>query len=193
MIDCSRNAVMTVDALRKFIPMLSRMGYNAMMLYTEDTYEIKEYPFFGYMRGRYSADELRQIDALAAENGMELIPCIQVLGHLEMALKWDFLPKESRDILLPDDERSYEFIDRAFRTMSECIASRRIHVGLDEAFGLGCGELLKKNGYESSVSIIKRHLQRVKRIADKYGYTLLAWSDMFFTEWNGGNYWIDKT
>ena len=192
MIDCSRNAVMTVDSLKKFLPLLSKMGYNAVMLYTEDTYEIKEYPFFGYMRGRYSREELREIDALAASVGIEMIPCIQVLGHLEMALKWDFLPRDSRDILLPDDERSYEFIDRAFAAMSECFSSRRIHVGLDEAFGLGCGEMLKKNGYESSVSILKRHTARVCEIAKKYGYTVLAWSDMFFREWNKDQYWIPK-
>ena len=27
------------------------MGYNQIQLYTEDTYEIKEYPYFGYLQG----------------------------------------------------------------------------------------------------------------------------------------------
>lgn len=192
MIDCSRNAVMTVPALKRFMPMLKRMGYNSVMLYTEDTYEIPEYPFFGYMRGRYSRDELREIDAFGKELGMEVIPYIQVLGHLEMALKWDFLPKESKDIILPDDERTYEFIDRAFKSITECFSTRRIHIGMDEAFGLGTGELKRMHGYEPSVSIIKRHLSRIKEIGDKYGLTLLTWSDMFFYDWNGGRYWIEK-
>ena len=188
MIDCSRNAVMTVDALKTFLPILAKMGYNAVMLYTEDTYEIPEYPFFGYMRGRYSQAELREIDEFARGIGIEMIPCIQVLAHLEMALKWDFLPKESKDILLPDDEKCYEFIDRAFASCAECFSSRRIHVGLDEAFGLGTGELLKKNGYERSTPIIKRHLTRVSEIAKKYGFEFLLWSDMFFSEMNDGTY-----
>ncbi len=193
MIDCSRNAVMKPEVVKSFITTLKDIGYNAVMLYTEDTYEIPEYPLFGYMRGRYTQAELRDIDEYAASIGVEMIPCMQVLGHLELALKWDFLPKESKDILLPDDERSYEFIDRAFASLSECYRSRRIHIGLDEAFGLGCGELLKKNGYEKPIPIIKRHLERIKKIADKYGYTILCWSDMFFTEWNEGRYWIGKT
>ncbi|MBQ8879453.1 MAG: beta-N-acetylhexosaminidase [Clostridia bacterium] len=192
MIDCSRNAVMKLSSVKEFLLILKRIGYNAAMLYTEDTYEIPEYPLFGYMRGRYTVDELRELDDYAASIGMELIPCIQTLGHLELALKWDFLPKESRDILLPDDERSYEFIDRAFATLSRCYRSRRIHIGLDEAFGLGTGELLRRNGYEKPIPIIKRHLARIKEIADKYGYTILCWSDMFFTEWNEGKYWIEK-
>ena len=37
MIDMSRNAVMSVDGLRRFLPLLKKMGYNCVMLYTEDT------------------------------------------------------------------------------------------------------------------------------------------------------------
>lgn len=191
-IDCSRNAVMKKENLKQFLEILSKMGYNAVMLYTEDTYEIPEYPFFGYMRGRYTAEDLKEIDDFAASLGMELIPCIQLLGHLEQALKWDFLPKENTDIILPDDPKTYEFVDRAFAALSGCIRSRKIHVGLDEAFGLGSGTLLRKNGYESPISIIKRHLSKILPIAEKYGYTMLAWSDMFFRDWNDGGYWIEK-
>lgn len=50
------------------------MGYNTLMLYTEDTYEVDGQPYFGYMRGRYSKAELRELDDYAAEKGMELIP-----------------------------------------------------------------------------------------------------------------------
>ena len=82
MLDCSRGAVYTVEALKKYIDVLAKMGYNSLQLYTEDTYEIKEEPYFGYMRGRYSADELRQLDSYAASKGIELIPCIQTLAHL---------------------------------------------------------------------------------------------------------------
>lgn len=52
MIDCSRNAVMKASEVKKFALNLSKMGYNALLLYTEDTYEIKDEPFFGHLRGR---------------------------------------------------------------------------------------------------------------------------------------------
>ena len=59
MLDCSRNGVRKVSALHRLIRLISRMGYNTLMLYIEDTYEINGQPYFGYMRGRYSTDELR--------------------------------------------------------------------------------------------------------------------------------------
>ena len=54
MLDMSRNAVMHVPALKKFIVTLSDMGYNTLLLYTEDTYEIPGEPYFGHFLGRYS-------------------------------------------------------------------------------------------------------------------------------------------
>ena len=52
MVDCSRNSVMNVEALRSLIPVLSKIGYTTLMLYTEDTYEVNGEPYFGYLRGR---------------------------------------------------------------------------------------------------------------------------------------------
>ena len=59
MLDCSRNAVMSADSVKKCIDMTADLGYNALLLYTEDTYEISGQPYFGYMRGRYSQEELK--------------------------------------------------------------------------------------------------------------------------------------
>ena len=53
MIDCSRNAVMSVPTLKRWIDITASLGYNMLMLYTEDTYEVDNQPYFGYLRGRY--------------------------------------------------------------------------------------------------------------------------------------------
>ena len=62
MIDMSRNAVMSIDGLKRFLPLLKKMGYNCVMLYTEDTYEVDGEHYFGYMRGRYLKAEMKEID-----------------------------------------------------------------------------------------------------------------------------------
>ena len=128
MIDVSRNSVMTVDALKRFIPLLKKMGYNTLMLYTEDTFEIEDEPYFGYMRGRYTKAELSEIDAFAASLGIEVIPCMQTLAHLPAALRWKKIPVDYDDIRLVDDERTYELIDRMFASLSSAIKSRTIHI-----------------------------------------------------------------
>ena len=37
MLDCSRNGVLTVASVKRYMDILSKLGYNCMMLYTEDT------------------------------------------------------------------------------------------------------------------------------------------------------------
>ncbi|MBQ7346401.1 MAG: beta-N-acetylhexosaminidase [Clostridia bacterium] len=192
MIDMSRNAVMSMDGLKRFLPLLQKMGYNCVMLYTEDTYEVDGEPYFGYMRGRYSKQEMKEIDAFASELGMTVIPCIQTLAHLNAIFRWGKFPKDCDDILLTDDARTYELIDRMFSTLSECFAARKIHIGMDEAHMLGRGKHLDLHGYETVNSIMKRHLARICEIAKKYDYEVMIWSDMFFRPWNGGKYTIPK-
>ena len=192
MIDMSRNAVMSMDGLKRFLPLLKKMGYNCVMLYTEDTYEVDGEPYFGYMRGRYSKAEMKEIDAFAESLGMTVIPCIQTLAHLNAIFRWDKFPKDCDDILLTDDERTYELIDRMFATLSECFKSRKIHIGMDEAHMLGRGKHLDLYGYEKTIDVMKRHLLKVIEIAKKYGYEVMIWSDMYFRSWNNGASRIPK-
>ena len=189
MIDLSRNAVMTVDSLKNYLSILAKMGYNMAMLYTEDTYEIEGEPYFGYLRGRYSKEELKEIDAFADSVGIELVPCIQTLAHLPCFLRWGKVPREDADCMLADDDRTYELVEKMLATCRECFKSNNIHLGMDEAMGIGRGAHLDKYGFEDPSAILKRHLYRVNDIAKKYGYEKpMIWSDMFFRPWNNHMY-----
>lgn len=77
MVDCSRNAVLNYEGYKELIRRLALMGYSTVQLYTEDTYELEGYPYFGYLRGRYTGDQIRELDQYAALFGIELVPCIQ--------------------------------------------------------------------------------------------------------------------
>ncbi len=193
MLDFSRNGVATVDYLKKFFPLLKKMGYNSIFMYTEDTYEVEGEPFFGYMRGRYSIEELKELDEYAKSIGIELIPCVQTLAHLETFIRWKKVPRDDEFIILADDERTYEFIDNMFASLAKAYTTRKVHVGLDEAINLGRGTHMNKFGLEPPIKIIKRHLNRVCELAKKHGFEpVLLWSDMFFRDWNNGEYHIPR-
>jgi hypothetical protein len=193
MIDCSRNAVPSVAGLKRFFDVISKMGYNCAMLYTEDTYEVKGEPRFGYKRGRYSIEELKEIDRYAASVGIELIPCIQTLAHLNAIFRWGEYKKilDIDDILLMEDERTETLIENMFASLSEAISSRKIHIGMDEAHNVGRGKYLDKHGLCDRYEILLRHLNRVCEIAKKYGYEPMMWNDMFFRLANKGEYYVD--
>ncbi|MDO5417873.1 MAG: beta-N-acetylhexosaminidase [Lachnospiraceae bacterium] len=182
MLDCSRNAVPALATLKALAVRLAMMGYSSIQLYTEDTFEIEGYPYFGYMRGRYSKKELKEFDQFCMELGMELVPCIQTLAHLGSALRWSAFHEftDIGDILLAGDEKTYDFVEAMIRSCAETFHSRTIHIGMDEAHLVGLGKYLKQNGYEERNSILCRYLSRVLEICKKYDYHPMMWSDMFF-------------
>lgn len=190
MLDCSRNAVYTVSTVKKFIDALQKMGYNSLMLYTEDTYEIKSQPRFGYLRGRYSVEELREIVAYGKEKGITLIPCIQTLAHLNQIFRWSEFNDihDTDDILLIDEEKTYTLIEDMFKAVREVFDTDVIHIGMDEAHNVGLGKYIARHGFCDRFQLLSRHLNRVAKIAADYGFKPLMWSDMFFRLATGGEY-----
>ena len=183
MIDVSRGGVMRPEKVKEFILRTALAGANAFMLYTEDIFTLEGYPHLGYLRGAYTDGELRSIDDYAASLGVEVIPCIQTLGHMAQYLSWTQETKELRDtdsVLLCDGEQTYRFLDAVIGKMSRIFRSRRIHIGMDEAHDVALGNYLKKFGYRERYSVLRRHLARVTDICQSYGYAPMMWSDMFF-------------
>ncbi len=183
MLDVSRNMVMKVDHLKMWFRRLALTGCNMVMLYTEDTYELDGEPFFGHMRGAYSIDEIRELDSYAKRLGIELVGCIQTLGHLEQIIKWNGAYGAIRDtdrVVMVDEPKTYALIEKMIAFWGEALSSRRIHIGMDETHDLGRGRFLDRHGYESGFELFNRHLGKVNEICKKAGLAPMIWSDMYF-------------
>ncbi|MEF3329838.1 MULTISPECIES: beta-N-acetylhexosaminidase [Oceanobacillus] len=181
MFDLSRNMTMKLSTLKDLIRKLAVMGHNTAMLYMEDTYEVDGEPYFGYMRGRYSEQELRELDNYANLFGIELIPCIQTLAHLEEFLKWDaaYTYKDTRGALLLESNATYDLLDRMIASAARPFRSNRIHIGMDEAEEVGRGRYLNIHGFKDRFELMKAHLDKIVEITDKYQLRVVMWSDMF--------------
>ncbi len=183
MIDVSRGRVPTVPYLKTSFERMGKMGYNAVMLYTEDTYKLDGVPKWGYMRGGYTKDDIKELKAVANANGLELVPCIQTLGHLEKYLRWpDSAAVKCNDsTLIVGEPKTYELVDKMISFWQEAVGGSRIHIGMDEAWGFWEGEYQKRNGKRPKFDIFLEHLQKVCEICNRHGFTdIMIWSDMFY-------------
>ena len=188
LVDASRNAVPKPETLYQLIRRCAAMGLNALFLYTEDTIELPDYPYFGYMRGAYTAQEIRKLDDYAARFGVELIPCIQTLAHFTAPMRWRAFDelRDIGDILLLDDDKTDRFLDALIARVRELFGSRRIHVGLDEAHMAGLGRYLDKHGCPDRADLLLRHVERVDAICRRHGFRPMMWSDTFYRIGGGG-------
>ena len=193
MIDASRCAVPTVATAQKLLDYMAVMGYSMAMLYTEDTVEVPTRPYLGYMRGRYTPEEMRAIDDYADVYGIEVIPCLECYGHMHKYLIWaEAAPiKDTDGVLLAREEETFRFLDELISTVSGCFRSRRIHIGMDEAWDMGRGKFLNKHGYVPPFEIFNEYMERLIGITDRYGLKPMMWSDMYFRVNTDNNSYYD--
>ncbi len=190
MLDLSRNGVMTVEAVKKYADMMALMGLNQLYLYLEDIYEIEGCPYFGYMRGRYSKEELQEIDEYCDLIGVEAIPHIQTLGHMSQYIKWDegMKYRDTAAVLIAGEDFTYEFIEKAVKSISDCFKTKKIHLGMDEAGNLGSGKYYAKHGAKDRKEILLDHLKRVTDIVTALGLTPIIYGDVIYAVATGNQY-----
>ncbi len=191
MICCSTSAVMKVERVKTLMDEMQKMGYNLLEMCIDDIYEIESEPYFGYRRGGYTKAELKELDDYAFAHGIELVPCIQTLAHLNQLVKnphyWEIV--DIGDILLIDEPKTYALIEKMFASIRECFRSDLINIGMDEAHRVGLGRYLDKHGYCNRHELLVKHLNKVVDIATKYRFKPHMWSDMFFRLCNEGGYY----
>lgn len=182
MLDCSRNGVMKNEKVKEMILLEALMGSNRLLLYTEDTYQLDNHPYFGYLRGSYTKEDIKDFVDYGESFGVELVPCIQTLGHMYQALKWGPMHhlKDGEDNLLVDYEETYNLIEDMVSFCRDCFKSKEIHVGMDESTEMGLKRYLHLYGYKDRVAMFSRHLAKVMSICQKHDFLPMIWSDMFF-------------
>ncbi|MBQ4612000.1 MAG: family 20 glycosylhydrolase [Clostridia bacterium] len=188
MLDCSRNGIMTVESVKKFIDLIAKMGYNQLFLHMENTYEVEGEPYFGYLRGRYSMAELTEIEEYGYQHGVELVPLTQTLAHMSSLLQWPQYRafSDDADTMLVGDERTYALIDKMYASLRKALPrARYLHTSMDEAHNLGNGKYRDLHGDVPKIDIMVEHINRVCEIAKKYNFKPMIWYTTLYSAMHG--------
>ena len=183
MLDLSRNAVARLDMLKKLIRELAFMGHSWFMLYMEDVYEVEGEPYFGALRGRYSIQDLQELDRYAQLFDVTLVPCIQSLAHLDQFFMWEsaaYKYKDIDDILNTGNAEVQALLTRMIASLRKAFSTDIIHIGMDEAHNLGRGRYLDENGLKTKAHILREHLHFMQNLCAEYHFKPIIWGDMFF-------------
>ena len=182
MVDLSHGALMNVDSLKSCMRKMAMMGLNMFLFYREESYYVPEYEYFGYMRGRHTDEQIKELDDYAYDLGIEIIPAIQCLGHLGHTLHWgQFAPiRDTGNCLLVGEEETYKFIECMLEAAMRPLRTKRVHIGFDETMNLGTGAYFAKHGFAPREDIFCEHLARVAKICERMGLQPNIWADMFF-------------
>lgn len=199
MLDLSRGKVLNVETIKKMVKNAKSFGYTYINLYIEDLITLEDYPQFGYLRGKYSDKEITEIVEFCKEIEIDIYPAIQTLGHFEHFLRWEESEKlrDTGQVLNVLNDETKKFLAALISKCSHLFPSRKINIGMDEAFDLGQGTVLRGGNKLSQKDLYTNHLNFVVDLCKENGYeTIKIWSDMLFNIYSqaGGDglYSMDK-
>lgn len=137
------------------------IGHSWFMLYMEDVYEVEGEPYFGALRGRCSIKDLKEVDRYAQLFGVQLVPCIQTLAHVDQYFMWETIEQQYKnidDIFNVGNTAVQAFLTRMIASLRKAFSSDSIHTGMDEAYNLGRGRYLDENGLKKSPIVCRNFL-----------------------------------
>jgi hypothetical protein len=153
MLDVSRDRVPTPATLERLVEILDLLRLNQLQLYTEHTYRYRDHETVWRDASPLSPDDVRWLDTLCRNRGIELVANQNCFGHMERWLEhgayrhlaeapdgWRAPDGRRREptVLAPTDE-SLAFVLGLVRELLPNFTSRRINIGCDETWELGQG------------------------------------------------------
>lgn len=225
-LDCSRH-FFTVDQVKRFIDMMCVHKLNVFHWHLTDDQgwriEIRKYPLLAeigsvrketlvgharvrpqtfdgteYGRGMYyTQDQIREVVAYAAARQIDIMPEIEMPGHMVAALsaypsygctggpyevwtKWGV----SQDVLCLGKESSYKFISDILDEVCQLFPYKYVHIGGDEAPVVKrktcphCQAKMKQLGYKKEVQLQGYLISRVEKMLKARGKELVGWNEI---------------
>ncbi len=196
MLDISRDKVPTMGTLKLIVDILAKFGYNQFQLYTEHTFAYKNHEAVWKNASPMTSDEIRELDAYCAMNGIELVPNQNSFGHLERWLKlpeynhlaelpqggaplpWGGFKKDPTT-LCPTNEESLKFIAELYDDLLPNFSSELFNIGCDETFDLlGNGRSRDAVKEKGEGRVYLDFLKEVAALARTRGKRAMFWGDI---------------
>lgn len=147
--------------------------------------------------GFYTQDDIREIVAYAAERYIEVIPEIDMPGHMLGALAsypqlgcrgegyevwthWGI----SKDVLCAGKEATFEFVENVLAEVLELFPSKLIHIGGDECPKErwkecpACQKRIREEGFKNENELQSYFMHRVEKWLHQHGRELIGWDEI---------------
>ncbi len=183
MLDISRDKVPTMETLRALVDRLASLKVNQLQLYSEHTFAYRDHGDVNAGSSPLDADDIRSLDAFCRERHVELVPNQNCLGHMNRWLSHEryrplaITPDGFVDpygisrqamTLEPTNPASLALVRELLGELLPLFTSRRVHVGLDEAWELP----------HERMGDFLHWVRTLRELPELEGREMLMWGDM---------------
>ncbi|MEN8183782.1 MAG: family 20 glycosylhydrolase [Myxococcota bacterium] len=192
MLDVSRDRVPTRASLEQLVKRLDLLRINHLELYTEHTFAYREHEPVWRDASPLTALDIRWLDDLCRQRGIELAANQNCFGHMERWLRHEAYRPLAE---VPDGTRTRQGEPRAAATLAPSaeslafvqgllaelvpnFASRRVNVGCDETFELGRGRSAAAVRERGAGRVYLEFLLGILESVHEMGREALFWGDI---------------
>ena len=178
MMDLGHGQLLRVAEIERQIDHLARFKANQYYFYSEATIELDGYELVN-PGGRYTRDEIRHIIDYARQRHIDVVPCLELYGHLHDL----FRVEQFSDLSLPRyggefdprNPRVLQVLDDWVEQTAKLFPSPWYHVGFDEPWALDkIGVTEGKDPFRIYIDVLRHVAQQ----AQKHNKRLMFWADM---------------
>ena len=180
MMDMSHGGVLTVAEVKRQLDALSQWKANQYFFYTETTIDLAGYPLL-HQSSNWSAAEIREIIDYARLRHIDVVPCVELYGHLHDLFKEE---RYSGMAALPHGGEAnpantdvQKLLDDWLRQYAALFPSPWMHLGFDEPFELERAGSIAAGGVPPDVLWLQ-HLQHLAGLTSQLGKRPLFWADI---------------
>ncbi len=178
------------EYLRKLPFELKEYGINTVLLEYEDKFPFSKYSFLR-AKDAFTESELKDFLLTLRSLGIQIIPLVQSLSHLEFALAHHELAhiREMPDTptqLCPSNPESSQFImDIMTEVMEFHQEDELFHIGGDETWHLGtCPECAAWKERSGIINMWAEHQKPILEFVIKNGKRPIIWDDIFWKDFD---------
>jgi len=180
MMDMSHGGLPTEDEVKRQLDFLARWKANQYYFYSEASIEFKGYPLLN-PTARFTQDEVRRIVAYGRERHIDVVPCVELYGHLHDVFRLekyaDLAPLRYGGEFDPRNPAVRPMIQDWVQQLVRMFPSPFFHIGMDETYELEKVASVAAGGMDPGRLYID-HFKQVARIVQAQGKRPMIWADI---------------
>ena len=193
MLDISRDRVPSNEMLGWLVGVLAELRYNHLELYMEHTFAYVGHDEVWQAASPLTGVDLRWLDGLCDEHGIELVANQNTFGHMERWLRHDryraraecpdgatspFGSRPMSPTTLAPTADNASFAVGLVRELASHFTSSTVNIGADEPFELGQGVSASAVAERGRAAVYLEHLNRLLEPLVADGHHVLFWGDV---------------
>ena len=176
----SQGAMSKVEEIKRQLDFMARWKLNQYYFYSETNIELRGYPLL-HPEARFTQNQVRQIIAYGRERHIDVIPCLELYGHLHELFRIEKYA-ELADLphggeFNPGNPKVRALLNDWVDQFSQLFPSAFVHIGFDETWQIA--QAAKQQG--AGATPAKLFIEQLNTVAngfEQHGRRVMAWGDI---------------